>query len=367
VRETIFRPLLHDLGYWQGTPANIETEKTLRYDRMSLGRKKPTDPPLTGRADYVCTVVGVASWIGEAKGPGEPITQEDVEQAHSYARHPAINGQYMLLMNGVEVRLYQASNIESPLATFGVDEIPSRLPSLISILGPEAIRQRFARPFSPSEQSLKEIGSGIGRGLGPAGRAMGGFVEYTEHDATGGTTQQILDEYGIGARGIVTGGAVYRLPGGQIRADIKITQPNKKQDALARLMNLEWFKLQSSDEYISRNPEAPTIFTGQTTGGMPAGQDVTGVPGMQPGTRLQIAMHFVADLRATGWLEGSSFKGQIWYRITYAPELPQWLVDLQSAMGTTSSEPMAYAMWGEVTIELASIAQSELAQHTAPS
>lgn len=232
VRETIFRPLLHDLGYRQGTPANIETEKTLRHDSMFLGRKKSTDPVLKGRADYICTVVGVASWIGEAKGPQEPITREDVEQAHSYARHPAVNGQYLLLTNGLEVRLYQASNLEEPLASFDVDEIAARLPSLVAILGPAAIRQKFSRPFSPSEEALREIGAGIGRGLANQVRLTGGLVEYSNFEARRDDIKRILTEYGVGTRGIVTAGAAYRLPSGQIRADIRITQPNRRHDTL---------------------------------------------------------------------------------------------------------------------------------------
>ena len=40
VREIIVRPLLHHLGFKQGTAANIETEKTLRYSRAFLGRKR---------------------------------------------------------------------------------------------------------------------------------------------------------------------------------------------------------------------------------------------------------------------------------------------------------------------------------------
>jgi hypothetical protein len=55
VREIVVRPLIERLGYLHGTDATILTEKTLRYDRAFLGRKNPKkDPPLVGRADYVC-------------------------------------------------------------------------------------------------------------------------------------------------------------------------------------------------------------------------------------------------------------------------------------------------------------------------
>src|ERR1039458_2214520 len=64
VRETIVRPLIERLGYRHGTDANIITEKTLRYEKAFLGRKNPKkDPPLVGRADYICEVVSFGRWV----------------------------------------------------------------------------------------------------------------------------------------------------------------------------------------------------------------------------------------------------------------------------------------------------------------
>jgi hypothetical protein len=69
VREVIVRPLLHALGYRQGsTAATILTEKSLRYSKQFLGRKKPEkDADLVGRADYVCEVVSFGRWVVEVK------------------------------------------------------------------------------------------------------------------------------------------------------------------------------------------------------------------------------------------------------------------------------------------------------------
>jgi len=66
VREVIVRPLIERLGYRHGTDANIVTEKTLRYEKAFLGRKNPKkDPPLVGKADYICEVVSFGSWVIE--------------------------------------------------------------------------------------------------------------------------------------------------------------------------------------------------------------------------------------------------------------------------------------------------------------
>src|SRR4051794_15430324 len=92
VREIVVRPLLTRLGYAHGTHANIRTEVTLRYERAFLGRKNPSkDPALVGRADYICDAVSYGRWAVEVKSPQHELTQDDVEQAHTYCAHPEIS------------------------------------------------------------------------------------------------------------------------------------------------------------------------------------------------------------------------------------------------------------------------------------
>jgi hypothetical protein len=114
VREIIVRPLIERLGYRHGTDANIRTEQTLRYARSFLGRKNPKkDPPLVGRADYICDVISFGRWIVEVKSPGQDLTQDDVEQAHTYAAHPEIAATFFLVTNGRVFRLYEAGCMKS--------------------------------------------------------------------------------------------------------------------------------------------------------------------------------------------------------------------------------------------------------------
>lgn len=133
-------------------------------------------------------------------------------------------------------------------------------------------------------------------------------------------------------------------------------------------MNLEWFALESADEYISSDAERPSVLAGQTTGHLPAGHDLSGIPGVSgisPVTQLPFAVHFIADIRATGSLEGTSFKGDIWYKITYAIALPPMLVRILSS-ASPITDSMAYAMWGYFEATVASIPHVELAKNTAP-
>jgi hypothetical protein len=57
VREEMATPMLRPLGYATGTENDIIREKSLTYENDFLGRKKKTDPPLRGRADYILTVL----------------------------------------------------------------------------------------------------------------------------------------------------------------------------------------------------------------------------------------------------------------------------------------------------------------------
>jgi len=111
VREIIVRPLLHELGYRQGTEATIKTEISFRYGKAFLGRKKPdTDPDLAelrGRADYICEVISYGRWVVEAKAPGEAFTIDDAQQAHTYAAHPEVAAIFYLVTNGREFVIAQ--------------------------------------------------------------------------------------------------------------------------------------------------------------------------------------------------------------------------------------------------------------------
>jgi hypothetical protein len=104
------RPLIEGLGYGHDAETRILTEKILRYDRSFLGHKNPKkDPPFAGRADYICEVISFGRWVVEVKSPSKELSQDVVEQAHTYAMHPEIAASFFLITNGRKFCLYETS------------------------------------------------------------------------------------------------------------------------------------------------------------------------------------------------------------------------------------------------------------------
>ncbi len=123
-----------------------------------MGRKKSNDPPLRGRADYVLSVYGAARWGLEIKAPSEPITQDTIEQAISYARHPEVSGFYAAILNGrrfVMFRNTQGSDAEA-IVDIEIISVEKLAELLMSILSPAAIRRDCPPPIVDLAQPLAE-------------------------------------------------------------------------------------------------------------------------------------------------------------------------------------------------------------------
>jgi hypothetical protein len=114
VREEIIAPLLRQLGYRTGTANNIIRELSLRYPNKFIGRKKEAkDPPLRGKADYICEIDRRVRWVIEAKDPNSEINPDEIEQAFTYAYHPEIRAMYFVLCNGRELKVFKTIDIPS--------------------------------------------------------------------------------------------------------------------------------------------------------------------------------------------------------------------------------------------------------------
>ena len=198
VREEVIAPLLVALGYRSGTSNDIRYELSLRYPKDFLGRKKPErDRDLRGKADYVCTAGGRVRWTIEAKPEGSGITDDDVEQAYTYARHPEVRAVYFCLCDGRRFDVYATEAAPDIGAVRSID--PSNpndaAKSLESLLGSTSLLARFAVVAADSRRR-------IGPGLQSFAQIMGGRIAYDES-----TSFEALRGLTIS----ITGGAIQRV------------------------------------------------------------------------------------------------------------------------------------------------------------
>jgi type I site-specific restriction endonuclease len=149
VREEVATPLLSALGYERGMRNDILRELTLSYGRVFLGRKKNNNPPLRGRADYVLSVTGAARWVLEIKAPKEEITQETIEQAISYARHPEVSVTYAAILNGKRFVVMHNSqrSTDEPLVNIDVSSPHELAERVRGLLSPASIKRDCSPPI----------------------------------------------------------------------------------------------------------------------------------------------------------------------------------------------------------------------------
>jgi hypothetical protein len=306
VREIIVRPLLSRLGYAHGTQANIRTEVPLRYDKAFLGRKNPSkDPPLAGRADYICEAISFGRWAVEVKAPYHVLNQDDVEQAHTYCAHPGVSAIYFILTNGREFRLYATAQLEKPVFDWKYENIEQHMMTLFNILGYEAIRKltKIVRPDTD-----KPLAAGIPSKM----KILGGEVRYGEHRSNHPLFKTDALNKMIGS---VTGGGVERAADSRLCAIVRVRSPYQQLAELNKLAGLEDFHFFCADEFVSTDPEKPTIFQNVVAGRLEPGARATLIPGMpaiaMPGFQYSVYTD------AIGYLVGETFVGVLSFEYDY--------------------------------------------------
>jgi hypothetical protein len=305
VRETIVRPLLHRLGYEQGTQANIKTEQTFRYAKTFLGRKKPDkDPGIAGRADYILEVASYGRWVVEAKPPNEKIDRDAIEQAHTYAAHPEVAAIFFLVTNGRSFRLYRTSSLESPLLSWEFDETEEIFLALGNLVGPEAIKRKV-KLLEP------DAGKPLGKGIPSVVQIIGGFVRYEDHFAS---SPLLSVDIVNGLELPVTGGSVTRDETGRLWGRVNIAKAaamfRELNELLERDDDYEFF---ASDEFISTDRQNPTIFVNFIDTEVSAGALIS-VPAVGK-VPLPFGFRMTAETKATGFVEEDTFKGTM--ELTY--------------------------------------------------
>jgi hypothetical protein len=135
VREIIILPMLKELGYAQ---ENIIRSKTLQHPFLKIASKKRSVNLIP---DYVLKVGNNYAWVLEAKAPNQEIISDDnLEQAYSYAAHPEINSIYFALCNGLEFSLFKTFSTRQPVLYFKLENIYENWGKLTDLLSPRSFQ-----------------------------------------------------------------------------------------------------------------------------------------------------------------------------------------------------------------------------------
>ena len=253
VRGEILDPLLRELGYRSGTEFNIERERTLRYPRISFGRKKPTDPELRGRPDYVLEIRGVDRWTLEAKPPRLDISADDVEQAYSYAINSDVAAEFFVISNGRRLKVFRTIDGPNahPVVEFLYEEFNERFQIFVNILGPDNVRKAALANFV-------DTGRPLARGLGSTANIVAGHLEYQQVYSSIPQLTAPLQKL-IGLRMTVDKGFVWR---NNNQISVKVSQGffHAMHEQVSKQMGIGEAVYLSADAEISTDPKHPSIF-----------------------------------------------------------------------------------------------------------
>jgi len=292
VREEIITPLLHRLGYEKDTENDIRREQylVLRYNKESLGKQKPkTDPILSGYADYILDVGNKIRWVIEAKSPVNQITEADVAQAYSYARHSEIRAVCYCLCNGRELRIYRTDYAPEAalLLSIPYEEFEEKFDVIANILSPDGMRRTWPEVVIDTEKPL-------GPRLRSIVRVAGGQFRYTYVSVP----NQLLEELIF----TVTGGAIERNEDGKLIAFITTRSPLLSAQKVSERIGTNKMELLSNDTFISIDANTPTVFAETSTFVISQGERILDFTFPQ-------TFVYKAETTARGYLNGLKFEG----------------------------------------------------------
>ena len=295
VRERIIYPLLTRLGY---SPDMVTTELTLKYEWLFLGHKKGTkkDRPLTGKPDYIMDVDGRLRWVVDAKKPGE-ISDDDREQAFSYAMHPQVPAIVFAVISGTHFEVYHTFEKPEagPLISFRFEELETNFQKLANLVSPSGLR--LSHPGFELDAGMP-----LAPGLRSFAKIEAGKMTYTECPPFG--------ENVVGLSVHLTDGSLVRRKEGGISMFVTPSWHHQRmtdfQNAIAPQLELE-----CEADAISTDSLHPTVFKHRREIVVTQG---TSIPSFNSLTVNQVAPATVrseVEVVLCGHLEGKIFRGKL--------------------------------------------------------
>ncbi|NDZ11494.1 hypothetical protein C7T35_01390 [Variovorax sp. WS11] len=295
VREEIVAPLIRHLGYRAGTEHDVIREQALSYDRSQLGRTKSNDPPLRGRADYICVAGGRVRWVIEAKPPTDPLDQVAEAQAWSYANHPEVRAVFFVVTNGREFKLYETNRgpTSDPLMQCTYADLQAKLLKIENTLKPENI-------LRDHPEAIVDPGEPLAPGLRSFARIVSGRMRATSiTPAMGPITELVIS---------ITSGSVERSADGTLLVNYATLAPLQSLQQANVQLGLSEVQLVSTDRVISVDKDRPTVLSGARSIVIPRGMPMLNMLDWK--TNLTpVDLLTSVTIGASGYISGHTFAG----------------------------------------------------------
>lgn len=270
VRFHVLDVILRALGYPETPGTYLKLEEKLDYPYYYIGRKnKKKDLPV-GFPDYRAGVLGGrGSFIVEAKAANVALSPADVEQAHSYAAHVEVGADFFVLCNGLEVRVYEtlAGLHIDPIVAIPLSEINARFHELENVLAPPNLTRLCRKTYDLELKLADGLPSAITIRDGAYDmrhwemRLFLNGIDVTEQFKP--HFRDVEEQMAMLQRDFelrVGEGKVRRDEEGRIVADVSFIGATRNNDEAMKLIGLDRFRFSTSEQFISTNPDEPTIF-----------------------------------------------------------------------------------------------------------
>jgi Type I restriction enzyme R protein N terminus (HSDR_N) len=333
IRFHLVDPILRLLGYPGSDEVYVKLEEKLEYPYYHIGHKsKKRDQPL-GFPDYRAGLKGArGSFIIEAKAGSVVVSQEDVEQAHSYAAHAQVGANYFVLCDGTSLSVFATLSgpDHTPIVEMLVSEIDIRFHELENVLSPKNLAENCRVTHDLNLKLCDGLKSSVKIRSGEYnmdGWEIRVFVNETDLTAFAKATLpqfvQMEEQLAILQREFelkVSDGLTKRDDDGRISARVHFEGVTKNNQAGMKLLGIDNMSWSTNDKFISIDAGNPTAFESTADFSLEQGAMIAPLFGSAVPSERDIAGEFFISARVHK--SGDQLLGEYVAMADYRFEMP---------------------------------------------
>ncbi len=333
VRFHLIDPLLRSLGYPGTDDVYVKLEEKLEYPYYHIGHKsKKRDQPL-GFPDYRAGLKGArGSFIIEAKAGSVVVSQEDIEQAHSYAAHAQVGANYFVLCDGTNLFVFATLSgpDHRPIVEMPVSEIDIRFHELENVLSPENLAENCRVTHDLNLKLCEGLKSSVKIRSGEYsmdGWEIRVFVNETDFTALAKANLpqfvQMEEQLAILQREFelkVSDGLAKRDEDGRITARVHFAGVTKNNQAGMKLLGIDQMSWSTNEKFISIDAANPTAFESTADFSLEKGTMIAPLFGGAVPAERDVAGQFLISARVHNF--GDQLLGEYLAMADYRFEMP---------------------------------------------